>query len=47
MSKSKIGAHTGVVLSISAMYIYYLMCENLPNENQKQLKWYTFFRLSN
>ena len=38
MSKSKIGAHTGVVLSVSAMYMYYLRCENLPNKNQKQLK---------
>ena len=49
MSKSKIGAHMGVVLSVSAMYMYYLRCENLPNENKKKknLKWYTFFRLSN
>ena len=44
MSKSKIGAHKGVVLSVSAMYMYYLRCENLPNENKKHLKWYTFFR---
>ena len=38
MSKSKIGAHTGVVLSVSAMYMYYLRCENLPNENKKKNK---------
>ena len=37
----------GVVLSVSAMYMYYLRCENLPNENKKKIKWYTFFRLSN
>ena len=42
MSKSKIGAHTGAVLFVSAMYMH-LRYENLPNKNQKQLKWYTFF----
>ena len=36
--RQKIGAHTGAVLSVSAMYMYYLRCENLPNKNQKQLK---------
>ena len=45
MLKSKIGTHTGAVLSVSVMYMYYLRCKNLPNKNQKQLKWYTFFQL--
>ena len=47
MSKSKIGAHMGAILSVSAVYMYDLRFENLPNKNQKQLKWYTVFQLSN
>ena len=48
MSKPKIGSRKSAVLSASAMYFYYLRCENLPNNGQKQLlKWYNFFRLTN
>ena len=37
----------GAVLPASAMYMHYPRCETLPNNGQKQLKWYNFFRLSN
>ena len=47
MLKSQICARTSVVLYAMAMYMYYLRCENFPNNSQKQLKWYSFLRLSN
>ena len=43
----KIGARMGAILSASAMYMYKLRCEHLPNNNKNQLNWSTFFRLSN
>ena len=41
MLKSIIESRKGAVLSASAMYMYvhYLKYENLPNNDQKQLKW--------
>ena len=34
MSKSKIGAHMGAVLSVSAIFMYNLRCENLQIKNK-------------
>ena len=37
LSKSKIDAESGAVLSALALYMYYLKCKNLSNNSQNKV----------